>query len=285
MKSSNGREKKRQEGPITLMLVGGGFRLSTFIGALAAIEDKGLEVKRVIGASAGSVVGCLYATGMTPPAIQKLVTSADPSKFKDFSLRTLVSGKGLYAGDALEAWLDEALGGRRFSDDFVIPPTVVATDMLNRTPILLSRDTFPDLKLSQAVRFSAGMPLVFGYKEVNEEGKRHIFVDGSLMASIVEDSIEQQGNSLILKVLSRRSPHRFGDGGFTLRRYATDLLTMAIHALEREFLKGGKWKSTILLYAGDISPTRFVLTGHEKEFLFDQGYQQTKKYLEYKWEI
>ena len=58
-----------------------------------------------------------------------------------------------------------------------------------------------------------------------------------------------------------------------------------MHAIEKEFIKGGKWKNTILLYCADIAPAKFSLSENEKGYLFDQGYEQTMKYLEYKWGI
>lgn len=63
------------------------------------------------------------------------------------------------------------------------------------------------------------------------------------------------------------------------------MLTFSLHAQEKEFLKGGKWKDTILIYCSEISPATFKLSREDKMFLYTQGYEQTKKYLEYKWGV
>ena len=275
----------RPKEPITLMLLGGGMRFPAFIGALQAIEDKGLNIAKIVGASSGGAVGALYAAGMTPQVMQQEAMDLDPKRFKDFSLKSLLGGKGLYAGDVLESWLDEKTRRARFGDGFRIPPCVIATDILNYKPVLFSAASHPDLKVSAAVRFSVGMPWVYAHRHFAHNGNRHVFVDGSYMAGVVEKQLESQGKTLVLKVVSKRTLKSPFAGELTLKKYFLETLNFSMHAIEKEFIAGGKWRDTILLYCGDIAPAKFVLTASEKKYLFEQGYEQTVKYLEYKWGV
>jgi NTE family protein len=275
----------RSKEPITLMLLGGGMRFPAFIGALRAIEEKGLNITKIVGASSGSVVGTLYAAGMTPQEMHQEAMGLDPAGFKDFSLKSLLTGKGLYAGKALESWVEEKAKGLRFGDAFRIPPWVVATDILNFRPVLFSAESYPDVKVSTAVRCSMGIPGIFAYRQFNHNGTRRVLVDGSFMAGAVEKMCESQEKVLILKVVSKRTLTSSFAGPLTLKKYFLETLNFCMHALEKEFIAGGKWKTTILLYCGDIPPAKFVLTPSEKKYLFEQGYEQTMKYLEYKWGV
>lgn len=275
---------RRQE-PITLMLLGGGMRFPAFIGALQAIEEKGLNITKIVGASAGSIVGALYAAGMPLQEMQREVMGLDSAKFKDFSLKSLLGGKGLYAGDALEAWVEERVGGARFGDGFRIPPCVIATDILNYKPVLFSAGSHPGVKVSAAVRFSVGMPWIYAHRHFTHNGTEHVLVDGSYMAGVVEKTLESQEKTLVLKVVSKRTLKSPFGGELNLKRYFLETLNFSLHALEKEFIAGGKWRDTILLYCGDIAPAKFTLTGDEKKFLHGQGYEQTLKYLEYKWGV
>jgi NTE family protein len=63
------------------------------------------------------------------------------------------------------------------------------------------------------------------------------------------------------------------------------MLNFSLHAMEKEFIKGGRWRDTILLYCSGIEPARFSLTRDEKIYLLQQGYEQTMKFLAYKWGI
>ncbi|MDR4497370.1 MAG: patatin-like phospholipase family protein [Candidatus Scalindua sp.] len=271
--------------PITLMLLGGGVRCHAFIGALSALEEKGLNISKIVVASGGSLVGSLYATGKSPLEIKKIAMELDSSLFRDFSILSLLRGKGLYEGKVLENWIDKKLDGRTFRDNFCIPPFIIATDILNNKPFVFSCSNFPDLKVSKAVRFSIGIPWVYAYKHFNHNGNRHIYIDGNLMSGVVEDMFERQGKTLIFRIISNRSFMTSSPKHFTLKKYIQRLLLMQLHAVERERVKRTKWNDTILIFCGDIPPTKFSLSKDEKLYLFDQGYQQSKKFIEYKWGV
>ena len=271
--------------PITLMLMGGGIRSFAFIGALSAIEEMGINIGKIVAASGGSVVGSLYATGKSPFEVKKIAMDIDGSIFKDFSIKGLIRGKGLYEGKHFEKWMDEKLDGRKFSDDFRIKLYVVATDMLSCKPVAFSSSNFPDIKVSRAVRFSIGIPWIYTYKNFYHHGSKYILVDGNLMTGVIEDMFEEHGKMLILRIISKRSLSSQTPKRFTLKKYFHRLLLMQLHAVERERVKQFKWNDTILIFCGDIPPTKFSLSPDEKKYLFEQGYQQAKKYIEYKWKI
>ncbi|MDR4504749.1 MAG: patatin-like phospholipase family protein [Candidatus Scalindua sp.] len=271
--------------PITLMLLGGGVRCLAFVGALSALEEKGLKINKIVAASGGSIIGSLYAMGKSPLEIKKIAMEFDFSLFRDFRVMSLLRGKGLYEGKFLEDWIDEKLEGRTFGDNFRLAPFVIATDVLNNSPFVFSRSNFPDLKVSRAVRFSIGIPWVYAYKHFSHNGNRHIFIDGNLMSGVVEDMFEKQGKTLIFRIISNRPVLKAAPKHFTLKKYIQGLLLIQLHAVERERVKRTKWNDTILIYCGDIMPTNFSLSTDEKQYLFEQGYRQAKKYIKYKWGI
>jgi NTE family protein len=88
-----------------------------------------------------------------------------------------------------------------------------------------------------------------------------------------------------LKIMSKRTLKRNSSGKLSIWRYFHEMLTFSMHAQEKEFLKGGKWKDTIVIYCAEISPSTFSLSLNDKKFLYSQGYEQTRKYLDYKWGI
>ena len=51
--------------PIRVALSGSGFRLGAQLGALQAISDAGFEIVQIAGASGGSIVAALFASGMS----------------------------------------------------------------------------------------------------------------------------------------------------------------------------------------------------------------------------
>lgn len=276
--------KKGIDKPVTLMLLGSGPRFPAFIGALSALEEKGIRIGKIIGASAGSIVGSLYAAGKTTLELKRMALDFDPSVIRDPSMRNLLSGKGIYEGKALEGYIDYLLEGRRFRDDFKMPLFIAATDIMDIKPFVFSRSNFADMKVSEAIRYSIGVPIVFSCRPFRQNGRRHMLIDGNLLSGAVESMFEDENEVLlVIRVATRNSIVNKPGPGFTLGTYIRNLLLILFHAVEKERVSARMWKNTILISCGDISPTRFALTKSEKNFLVEQGYSQVKKYIEYKW--
>ena len=62
---------------ISLVLSGGGARGFAHVGVLMALEEEGVMVRTVTGASMGSLIGGLYSSGYSPSFIDSLVRNAD----------------------------------------------------------------------------------------------------------------------------------------------------------------------------------------------------------------
>jgi NTE family protein len=271
--------------PVTLMLVGGGIRFPAFIGAIKAIEEIGLQISRVIASSTAAIVAGMYVCGHSPATLQEEALTLDTAQFRDLSLRSMLTGYGLCAGERLEDWIDRRLDAHSFSDKMKIPLEIVATDMLRYRPVIFSAERFPDLKVSTAAAASSFVPGVFGYKKLTYAGRKYALVDGSLMTGVVEGRLDRNQKVLVIKMMSKRTLKRADSGKLSVKRYFHEMLTFSMHAQEKEFLKGGKWKDTIVIYCAEISPATFSLSTFERQFLFEQGYEQTKKYLQYKWGV
>ena len=271
--------------PVTLMLVGGGIRFPAYIGALQAIEESGLNVSRIIASSTAAIVAAMYVCGHSPAALQEEALALDTAQFRDMSLRSMLGGYGLCSGQRLEEWVDGKLGARCFSGKLTIPLEIVATDMLRYRPVSFTAERFPDLKISTAAAASSFVPGVFAYKKLTYAEKKYALIDGALMTGVVEGRLDRSQKVLIIKMMSKRTLKRPEHGKLSLKSYFHEMLTFAMHAQEKEFVKGGSWKDTIIIYCGDISPSSFSLATHDRKFLFAQGYEQTKKYLHYKWGV
>ena len=83
---------------IALALGGGAARGFAHIGVIKALETSGIVPDFVVGTSAGSVVGALYAAGHGPFELQKLAIQLDEASVTDWSF----FDRGLIKGEALE---------------------------------------------------------------------------------------------------------------------------------------------------------------------------------------
>ncbi|MBU0492200.1 MAG: patatin-like phospholipase family protein [Chloroflexi bacterium] len=120
-----------------LVLAGGGLRGAAHVGIMEILEEVGLlkHVDAVVGTSAGSVVGAMFATGSGPAAIRQSLLSIPPivNDLIDFNYdqfqgavckREAAYVKGLLAGEAFAKWLDTQLKyAHRFTDFATLPST------------------------------------------------------------------------------------------------------------------------------------------------------------------
>lgn len=73
--------------PLAIVLSGGGFRGIAHIGVLQYLEEMGIEPDRVSGASAGAIVGALYASGKSPQEILQFFKSISLFRFSNYAFR------------------------------------------------------------------------------------------------------------------------------------------------------------------------------------------------------
>lgn len=171
---------------IALALGGGAARGFAHIGVIKALETNGLVPDLVVGTSAGSVVGALYAAGHGPFDLQKLAIQLDESSVTDWSL----FDRGVIKGEALERFINTHVGNkpleglrRRFA--------AVATDLQSGEPIIFQRGN-----TGTAVRASSSIPGVFPPVAIN--GRE--YVDGGLVAPIPVREARSMGADLVIAV-------------------------------------------------------------------------------------
>jgi len=75
---------------IGLALSGGGIRGAAHIGVLKALEEAGVRIDVISGASAGSIVAALYAVGYTPREIEKIFLQFDKSRVADYDIKKVI---------------------------------------------------------------------------------------------------------------------------------------------------------------------------------------------------
>jgi NTE family protein len=152
-----------------LALGSGGARGYAHTGAIQAVEERGIEIATVAGASMGALVGGLYAAGKLDGYTEWVsgLTQFDVLRLLDVSL----SAPGVIRAEKVFARVRELVGGALI-EDLPVPFTAVATDLLARRAVWFQRGP-----LDVAVRASSAMPGVFAPVMLNGR----LLVDGGLM--------------------------------------------------------------------------------------------------------
>ncbi len=205
---------------VGLVLSGGSAHGLAHVGVLTVLEELHVPVDVVAGTSMGSVVGGLYASGMSPADMERLVRTTDwedllddrPSRdrlsfrrkqddvlnYVDLEMGLSAKGisfpSGLIAGQKLGFLLKTltlgTVGVSRF-DDLPLPFRCVATDIATGEKVVLS-----DGSLAEAIRASMSIPGVFSPVPRGER----LLVDGGLVENLPVSEAEEMGAEVVVAV-------------------------------------------------------------------------------------
>ncbi|WP_338518231.1 patatin-like phospholipase family protein [Alteromonas gracilis] len=265
--------------PINIVPIfsGGGTRLSAHIGIIKALHDMNFAFDTLVGVSGGSIIAALYAKGYTVEEMRELALATDFKQFTQFSLVRLLREGGLSSGDVFQTWIDKQLDGACFSD-LPLDLNILATDVNGGGPVLFNRKSAPDMKVSEAVRYSMSIPLIFSFKPFKE----HLLVDGAILSedALFEDWRGDGTPSVCFRLQSTMQKRKaIKKNLLQLPQYVSMLIRTFMTAISREYVNAKYWHNTVVINTGDISAVDFSLTPEIKNSLFDLGYHTTKEFL------
>jgi NTE family protein len=155
---------------VGLALSGGAARGIAHAGVLEVLVEADIPVRAVAGTSAGSVVGALFAAGVSPVEIGRLGLETHWSDL----FRARLPHAGLVSGEGLELFLERVIPARTFAE-LRLPFAAVATDLeTGRRVDIVSGP------LARAVRASCSLPVLF--EPVSLGGR--LLVDGGVSSQV-----------------------------------------------------------------------------------------------------
>jgi NTE family protein len=175
---------------IGLVLGGGAARGFAHIGVIKALEAQGIYPDIVVGTSAGSLVGALYAAGNNGFALHKLALDMDEAAISDWSVPFFAKSTGVIKGEALQNYVNKAVNNLPL-EKMKIPFGAVATDLNSGLPVLFQRGN-----AGLAVRASSSVPSVFQPVKIGE----HSYVDGGLVSPVPVRFAREMGANFIIAV-------------------------------------------------------------------------------------
>lgn len=203
---------------IGLVLGGGGALGIAHIGVLKVLEEECVPIDYIAGTSMGSIIGGLYASGMSPDEIEAFLMGLDWNevmtddtprrelffrrKLEDqrylvqlgIGRQGLKMGTGLAAGqkfnNLMQLEVQRTAAVTNFND-LPIPYRAVATDLVSGKAYVIDHGS-----LARAMRASMAVPGVFTAVEL--DGR--LLVDGGVVNNLPVDVMEAMGADIIIAV-------------------------------------------------------------------------------------
>ena len=178
-----------------LVFSGGGTRVLFFVPALVELEKKGLldDIKEYWGTSAGALLAAYLAITHSAAGLHTAMRDINYTKFRDINPANIFDMSqtwGMDDGHSLVKEIErifETYGvgfGKKTMGD--VPGLHIIVSDLNSHEVLdVNSTTYPDVRISEAIRASMGVP--FMYKPYKHSSSGHYWIDGALKANFPWD--------------------------------------------------------------------------------------------------
>ncbi|MBO6574144.1 MAG: patatin-like phospholipase family protein [Rhodothermales bacterium] len=208
----------QSEERVGLVLSGGSAKGLAHIGVLRVLEEAGIPIDVVSGASMGGVIGGLHAIGYTSADLERVVTENDLSEYfsdtrarRSRQLEGRLAGRGtlialpmdgleprlpggLLAGQEVSAFLSRLTWGYHHVEDLSrlpIPFATVATNLNTGAATTLRNASLPE-----ALRASMSLPSVFVPADLNGT----LYLDGGMSRNLPAVEARNLGATVLIGV-------------------------------------------------------------------------------------
>lgn len=171
---------------VALVLGAGASKGFAHIGVLKVMEANRIPIHIIVGTSAGSFVGSMYAYGLDAYQLQQLAFDIEKTDVVDLTL----PDNGFIKGDRLERYVNRILRNTPI-EKLRIPFFAVATDILKGEEIV-----FGVGNTGAAVRASCSVPGIFQPVRIADR----MYVDGGVVSPVAVNTAKKYGADLIIAV-------------------------------------------------------------------------------------
>ena len=171
---------------IAVVLGAGASKGFAHIGVLKVLETQKIPIHMIVGTSAGSLVGSLYAYGFDAFTLQGIAMKLEKSDVIDYT----IPDNGFIKGEKLEAFINKTLKNTPI-EKLKIRFYAVATDISNGEEVAFARGN-----TGEAVRASCSVPGIFQPKKIG--GK--IYMDGGIVSPVAVDVARRYGADVVIAV-------------------------------------------------------------------------------------
>lgn len=204
------------EHPVLALVLGGGAsRGFAHVGVIKALEKQGVRPDIVVGTSAGSFVGALYAGGYDAVALEVIALGMERDQLRD----VIFPDRGFVKGELLQDFINQYLDNRSIE---ALPRryAAVATDLQSGALMVFNRGN-----TGMAVRASSSIPGLF--QPVRIAGRD--YVDGGLVSPVPVRVARKMKPDLVIAVDVSLRPDNA-----TEIRDILDVLSQSINIMGKE---------------------------------------------------
>ncbi len=175
----------------TCIFGGGAVRGISYVGAVKALREFGVEIDSVAGSSVGALFAILYALDYSCDEMKEIFLNFNFNMFKDINF-PLGPDFAFSKGEVFLNFVRDLIEKKYYGDSYIKGENapvnfsdiekdlyILTCDLSNNTPFVFSKNNTPDFEVALAVRISASLPGLMKPTEVDDK----FLVDGDLIKS------------------------------------------------------------------------------------------------------
>lgn len=301
---------------------GGGVRGIAYVGAIQALEEENklTEIRNIAGTSVGAITATFLCIGYTSEELREELSSVKLQQFNDGrgifigGIHRTTTRYGWYRGEKLTNWINKLIEKKTNISDLTFAQLkamsdtnhlyknlfVAATNLTQQRTQILSFSNFPEMRIADAVRISASIPLYYSAIFVDADGNIYdappknvtvdVLADGGFLANYpiqVFDNSFKIDQTIGLRLDENDQIKKDTSGNHELATYKIDdfrdyvgaFYNIVIENLNRCDLTEEDWNRTVSISTCGIGPRVRKLKESEINTLIQSGYDSVKKYL------
>ena len=312
-----------------LVFEGAGVRGIAYVGVIQQLDSMGIlkNIKRVGGTSAGAIAATAIALDYNSQELESLLYSLEITDFNDGrwffigGFNRMINKYGYYPGNKFSKWIGKIIEAKTGDADITFFDMsqrgykdlfITGTSINNQKLIIFSKETYPYMKVRDAVRISMAIPFYFEPIIIDSTGKiikdpelgqyYDMMIDGGVTANFPIrifdnkkynlncDSIDREVciNDLTLAIrVDSDEQIKLDEEGNKLaakdikdiKDYTVAFYRYLLENLNRQTLIPEDWERTISVSSAGIDPRIKKLSFKEKEKLIESGRAGVNKFF------
>ena len=291
-----------------LVFEGAGVRGIAYCGAIQAMESKKMmnQVERVGGTSSGAIVALTISLGYSGKEIENIISQTNFKKFNDGNyffiggINRLNKYFGWYRGKRVEKWLEKIIKEKTGNENITFEELhqkgfkdlyITGTSLNKQRPVLFSYETYPKMKVKDAVRISISIPLYFEPLFIDNKGsvishpkqrqELDLMMDGGLLENFPIHIFDKKAPDVY--TIGFRIDHDAQINNDKANRTLTEMpidnlkqyfgafYNIVIENLNRQRLTISDWERTVSISDGNVLPKVRKLSKEEVSILIENG--------------
>ena len=291
-----------------LVFEGAGVRGIAYCGAVQEMESKKMmnSIERVGGTSSGAIIALTISLGYSGKEIENIISKSNFKKFNDGGfffiggINRLNKYFGWYKGKKIGKWLEKIIKEKTGNENITFEELhqkgfkdlyITGTSLNKQRAVVFSYESYPKMKVKDAVRISVSIPLYFEPVYIDSSGKTFdhpklkqgfdMMVDGGVLENFpIHIFDKQQPDLYTIGFRIDHEPQIKNDKGDKtlaempiddLKQYFGAFYNIVIENLNRQQLTITDWQRTVSISDGDVLPKVRKLSKEEISILIENG--------------